>query len=133
MLREFLLNMGNLCSEDKVLGARIGLNAVLAFDHELANPISAFAFKAVDRANPKARMATLFAWKNIKGIDMKKAKRCETLVQLLALNHYKNKYQTEEYDEEIAVMTAEVKAEPIPSVDSRLPLDTVVLLGYWSD
>lgn len=132
MLREFLKNMGNLCTEDKVLGARIGLSAVLDFDHELKDSCSAFSMKKVDFVDPKKRMQHLFAWKYLPDVDTRKAERCELLVNLLAMNHYRNKYQTEQYDEDIKTMEATVKSEPIPEVDSQLTMD-VTTKGYWSD
>lgn len=132
MLREFLKNMGHLCTNEKDVAKRIGLSAKLDFDYEIKNPHSAFAFKGNDRENPRRRMEHLFLFKHLDCVDTKKAERCELLVNLLALHHYKEKYQTEEFDEEISVMTATVKSEPIPEVDSQLPL-TVVAQGWWGD
>jgi hypothetical protein len=132
-LREFLKEMGKLCTDDKILGARIGLSAILDFDHELKDPCSAFAFKSCDKNDPLKRMEHLFAWKYLPEVDRRKAERCEDLVTLLSLYSYKKKYETEVYDEPIEVMTADIQANPIPEIDSQLPLDTVVVMGTWLD
>lgn len=133
MLRDFLKNMAYACTEDEILAARIGLSAVLDFDHEMKEAdCCAFSMKKVDFTNGKNRMKHLFAWKYLPEIDIKKAERCEDLVILLSLYHYKNKYKTEQFNTEIETLTASIEENPVPEVDAEMPLE-LTTQGLWAD
>jgi len=129
-LRQFFKKMGALCTEDEVLAERISALATIVYDYEVKHPTSEFSMKEQDHKTYKERTALLFLFKHLDKVDTKNAERCEALTNLLALNSYKKKYKTEEFDGNIAELKAEIIANPIESVDSELPLE-VVTMGGW--
>lgn len=137
MLRDFLKNMAYACTEDEILAARIGLSAVLDFDHEMKEAdCCAFSMKKVDFENPFGRMTHLFAWKFLEGVDKRKAERCEQITNLIALKHYAIKYKTEQFDGEIATLAKTIEGDPIPEVDTQvtaeaLSADTATTNEWW--
>jgi hypothetical protein len=130
-VRKFLEKMVGLCVDDELLSGRLTEHILLTYDKELKNPKSIFSMTEYDKKNPKDRLEFLFLFKHIDKVDTRKAQRCQDLIELIALHSYKNKYEAEDYDVEIRAKTMAIESQPVPEIDSQLPLETITA-GVWN-
>lgn len=128
-LKEFLRNMGHLCTKDELTAKRIGLSAMLDYMYEIENPESDFAMTDKDKENPKQRIEHAFLFKHLPQVDTKKAERCELCVYLISLRSYKKKYKTDLYDTEILNAERKIASDPIPEIDQAMSVETMA--GGW--
>ena len=130
-MREFIKDAVKACTKCEVTAKRITRSLLLDYDYEIKNPTSEFSMVEKDFANPKGRLEHAFTFKHLKQVDEKKVKRMEDYINLIALKSYKEKYETEDYDEEIETLTKSIEADPVEEIDSLITIEAVAQ-GVWS-